>query len=146
MADIFESSLPDVAVGDPAEISTGAAREPTTGRVDYISALVDPNTRAISVRIVARNPDDALKKDMYVRVRIQSKRDSTGLLVPASAVLRNDENLPFVYVQDHDGSFSRRRVTLGAQVEQRYEIREGLSAGESVAMEGGLFMQFAESQ
>ncbi len=146
MADVFESSLPDVAVGDPAEITTGGAREPMAGTVDYISALVDPNTRAISVRIVAQNPGDSLKKDMYVRVRIRSKRDTTGFLLPASAVLRNDENLPFVYVQNHDGSFARRPVTLGAQLEQRYEIREGLTAGESVAVEGGLFMQFAESQ
>jgi membrane fusion protein, heavy metal efflux system len=146
MADVFESSLPDVAVGDPAEITAGGARGAMAGTVDYISALVDPNTRAISVRIVARNPGDSLKKDMYVRVRIRSKRDATGVLLPASAVLRNDENLPFVYVQNHDGSFGRRPVTLGAQLEQRYEIRDGLAAGESVAVEGGLFMQFAESQ
>jgi membrane fusion protein, heavy metal efflux system len=146
MADIFESSLPYVSVGDPAEITMGAAREPIAGTVDYISALVDPNTRAISVRIVARNPGDALKKDMYVRVRIRPKRDSTGILLPASAVLRDDENLPFVYVQRADKGFARRHVTLGRQMEQSYQIRDGLSAGERVAMEGGLFMQFAETQ
>ena len=88
----------------PAEITTGASPEAFPGTVDYIAALVDPNTRAISVRIVARNPKRLLKRDLYVSVAIHSKRDSSGLLVPVSAVLRDDENLPFVYVQNADGA------------------------------------------
>jgi cobalt-zinc-cadmium efflux system membrane fusion protein len=146
MANVFESNLPFVAVGDAAEITTGASPEAFPGTVDYIAALVDPNTRAIGVRVVAGNPKRLLKRDLYVNVRVHSKSDSTGLLVPVSAVLRDDENLPFVYVQNADGTFARRRVTLGAQVGERYEIREGVRAGERVVADGGLFMQFAESQ
>jgi cobalt-zinc-cadmium efflux system membrane fusion protein len=146
LANIFESKLPLVAVGDPAEITTAASPEAFPGTVDYIAALVDPSTRAISVRIVVGNPKRVLKKDMYVRIAIRSKGDSSGLLLPVSAVLRDDEKLPFVYVQNADGSFGRRRVTLGSQVGERYEIREGLHAAERVVADGGLFMQFAESQ
>jgi cobalt-zinc-cadmium efflux system membrane fusion protein len=146
MANVFESNLPFVAVGDAAEITTGASPEAFPGTVDYIAALVDPNTRAIGVRVVAGNPKRLLKRDLYVNVRVHSKSDSTGLLVPVSAVLRDDENLPFVYVQNADGTFARRRVTLGAQVGERYEIRGGVRAGERVVADGGLFMQFAESQ
>jgi cobalt-zinc-cadmium efflux system membrane fusion protein len=146
MANIFESSLPFVAIGDAAEITTGASSEAFPGTVDYIAALVDPATRAIAVRIVAGNPKRVLKRDLYVNVSIHSKRDSTGLLLPVSAVLRDDENLPFVYVQNADQTFARRRVTLGAQVGERYEIREGLQTAERVVADGGLFMQFAQSQ
>jgi len=146
MANIFESNLPFVVVGDLAEVTTGASAEAFPGTVDYIAALVDPNTRAIAVRIVARNPRRLLKRDLYVNVRIHSKRESTGLLVPASAVLRDDSNLPFVYVQNADNGFSRRPVTLGAQVGERYEVRAGLVVADHVVSEGGLFMQFAESQ
>ncbi len=146
LANVFESKLPLVAVGDPAEITTGASPEAFPGTVDYIAALVDPNTRAISVRIVVSNPRRVLKKDMYVRIAIHPKSDSSGLLLPVSAVLRDDEKLPFVYVQGADGSFGRRRVTLGSQVGERYEIREGLRPAERVVADGGLFMQFAESQ
>jgi membrane fusion protein, heavy metal efflux system len=146
MANIFESDLASVAVGDPAEVTTGASPEVFSGKVDYIAALVDPSTRAISVRIVAGNPRRLLKKDLYVRVAIHAKGESSGLLLPASAVLRDDERLPFVYVQNADGSFVRRRVTLGSQMGERYEVREGLHAAERVVADGGLFMQFAESQ
>jgi membrane fusion protein, heavy metal efflux system len=146
IANLFESDLAAVEEGDPAEIVTSASVTNLPGRVDYISAIVDPSTRAIGVRVVARNPKDILKKQMYVRVLIHSRHEQTGLLVPASAVLRDDENLPFVYLANADNSFSRRRITLGSRVGDRYETTTGLTAGDQVVVEGGLFLQFMQSQ
>jgi cobalt-zinc-cadmium efflux system membrane fusion protein len=146
MANVFESDLRFVAVGDPATITLDEGGEGRPGRVDYVSALVDPSTRAVAVRVVAKNPTGVLRKDLYVRVAIESRRESTGLLAPVSAVLRDDENLPFVFVAKRDGTFYRRRVTLGARVGDEEEVSSGLVAGDEVVTEGGLFMQFAESQ
>jgi cobalt-zinc-cadmium efflux system membrane fusion protein len=146
MANAFESDLPDVAVGDPADIEPTVGTEKFTGTVDYVGALVDPSTRATAVRIVARNREDFLKRDMYVRVRVHSRRPRRGLLVPVSAVLRDAENLPFVFLAAADSSFARRQVTLGARVGDRVEIASGVAAGEHIIVEGGLFLQFAESQ
>ncbi len=146
MANVFETDLPFVAVGDPATISVGEGGEVRPGKVDYVSALVDPTTRAIAVRVVAKNPTGVLRKDLYVRVAIESRRESTGLLAPVSAVLRDDENLPFVFVAKPDGSFDRRRVTLGPRVGDQEEVASGLAPGDQIVTEGGLFMQFAESQ
>jgi cobalt-zinc-cadmium efflux system membrane fusion protein len=143
MANIFETDLPFVAPGDTARVLTGGPGGPITGRVDYISALVDPTTRAIAVRIVAPNPQEALKRDLYVRVEIQSSRERKGLLVPVSAILRDDENLPFLFVAMPDGTFPRRRVEIGPRMGDRQEITSGLSAGETVVAEGGLFLQTA---
>jgi cobalt-zinc-cadmium efflux system membrane fusion protein len=146
MANLFESDLALVERGDPAEVVTSASRTKLPGTVDYISAIVDPNTRAIGVRVVAKNPKDILKKQMYVRVLIHSRREQTGLLAPVSAVLRDDENLPFVYLVNADGSFSRRRITLGSRVGDRYETTTGLAAGDRVVVESGLFLQFLQNQ
>ncbi len=146
MANLFESDLAFVEKGDPAEILTSASPTKLPGAVDYISAIVDPNTRASGVRVVAKNPKGLLKKQMYVRVLIHSRREQTGLLAPVSAVLRDDENLPFVYLANADGSYSRRRVTLGSRVGDRYEITAGLAATNQVVVEGGLFLQFLQNQ
>jgi cobalt-zinc-cadmium efflux system membrane fusion protein len=153
MANVFESDLPFIAPGDAARVLVEAPGPPIVGKVDYISALVDPNTRAIAVRIVAPNPSGVLKRDLYVRVAIQASRESSGLLVPVSAVLRDDENLPFVFVANADGTFARRRVQIGSRVpaaegaaEDRQEITAGLAPGETLVAEGGLFLQFAENQ
>lgn len=146
MANVFETDLPFVAAGDPATITTGEGGEGLPGKVDYVSALVDPTTRAVAVRVVAKNPTGALRKDLYVRVAIESRGVSTGLLAPVSALLRDDENLPFVFVAKPDGDFYRRRVTLGARVGDEEEVTSGLAAGDEIVTEGGLFMQFAQSQ
>ncbi len=146
MASVFEADLPYVALGDPAEVLSGSSAEPLRGTVTYISAIVDPATRAIAVRVATPNPREVLKRDMYVRVAIQSRQSLTGLLVPVSAILRDDENLPFVYVENADGSFSRRAVTARYRVGDRQEITAGLNPGDRVVVEGGLFMQFAQSQ
>jgi cobalt-zinc-cadmium efflux system membrane fusion protein len=146
MANVFESDLPFAAPGDTARVMTGAPGPAIQGKVDYIAALVDPSTRAVAVRIVAPNPNEVLKRDLYVRAEIESRRESRGLLVPVSAVLRDDENLPILFVANPDGSFARRRVQIGTRVGDRQEITSGLAAGETIVVEGGLFLQFAENQ
>jgi membrane fusion protein, heavy metal efflux system len=146
MARLFGSDLASVSVGDPAEVVTGIDAQTFPGRVDKISALVDPDTRAVTVRVVVENPQHALRKQMYVRVLIHSHDEISGLLIPISAVLRDDENLPFVYVAASDGSFARRHITLGSQVADQYEVPAGLRAGDQVVVSGGLFVQFMQSQ
>ncbi len=146
MANVFESDLASIEVGDTAEIITSAAVKSIPGEVDNISEIIDPNTRSLGIRVVVNNPNGALKKQMYVRVLIHSNRESTGLLVPVSAVLRNDENLPFVYIARADGSFERRGVTLGSRVDDRQEITSGLKAEEQIVVEGALFVQFLQNQ
>jgi len=146
MAQIFGSDLASISLGDSAEVSTGTGADRFPGTVDNISALVDPDTRSVAVRIVVKNPGDVLKKQMYVHVLLRSGRTSTGLLVPVAAILRDDENLPFVYVARSGGSFARRHVTLGYRAGDRYDIAAGLKAGERIVVDGGLFVQFMQSQ
>jgi cobalt-zinc-cadmium efflux system membrane fusion protein len=146
MAQIFGSDLASVTLGDSAEIVTGVGTKTFSGRVDNISALVDPDTRSVNVRIVADNPGNALKKQMYVHVLIQAHQETTGLLVPVSSILRDDENLPFVYVAQSDGSFARQHVTLNHRLGDQYQIDDGVRAGDQIVIEGGLFVQFMQNQ
>ena len=74
MAHLFGSDLGSVSVGDPAEVLTGTASENFAGTVDNISAVVDPDTRSVAVRVVADNPGGALKK-ADVRPRADSFAD-----------------------------------------------------------------------
>jgi cobalt-zinc-cadmium efflux system membrane fusion protein len=146
MAQLFGSTLASVNVGDPVEVETGIATNNFSGTVDNISALVDPTTRSVMVRVVVENPGDFLKKQMYVRVRIQARQESTGLLIPVSAILRDDVNLPFVYVVQPDGSFARRHVTLGYRTGDQYDIPDGLQVGDQIVVDGAIFVQFMQNQ
>ncbi|MFN8570991.1 MAG: efflux RND transporter periplasmic adaptor subunit [Gemmatimonadaceae bacterium] len=146
MASIFESDLAVVQAGEVVEVLTDASTTPLRGRVDYVAALVDPASKATQVRIVVPNTGELLKRDMFVRVRIHANTDRRGILLPAAAVMRDEENLPFVFVGVANGGYARRRVTLGGRSGMQYEITSGLTAGEKVVSDGALFIQFAESQ
>jgi cobalt-zinc-cadmium efflux system membrane fusion protein len=144
MAHIFDADLDAVHVGDSAQV-TGAGRN-LSGTVDNIAAEVDPNTRSIAVRIVVNNPGDFLKRQMYVQVRIQDRQQTSGVLIPVSAIMRDDQNLPYVYVVQADGSFARARVTLGYRSGEQYAIASGLRPGQQVVTDGALFLQFMQQQ
>ena len=114
--------------------------------MENIAALVNPDTRAVVARVAVNNPAGVLKKQMYVRVRITARQESTGLLVPASAILHDDVNLPFVYLADPGGGFARRHVTLGYRTGDQFEITSGLQVGDHVVVDGAIFVQFMQSQ
>jgi cobalt-zinc-cadmium efflux system membrane fusion protein len=146
MAQIFDTDLGSVGVGDRAQVITGIGEHNFAGTVDNVATIVDPDTRSVAVRVVVKNPGHFLKKQMYVRVRIEDNRQSAGLLVPDSAVLRDDENMPFVYVVQRDGSFARRSVTMGQRVADRYLIPTGLRPGDRIVVDGAIFVQFMQNQ
>jgi membrane fusion protein, heavy metal efflux system len=146
MANVFESDVGAVQRGEAAFITTDAAPDTLVGRVDYVADLVDPATKATAVRVVVPNRTRSLRRDMLVRVAIRASRPRTGITIPVAAVLRDDENLPFVYVAGTGGTFERRRVDLGGRVGDRYEVASGLKTGESVVTDGALFLNGASTQ
>jgi cobalt-zinc-cadmium efflux system membrane fusion protein len=146
MAQISGAELASISLGDPADVVTNIASKNFSGTVANISALVNPDTRAVLARVVVENPGGFLKKQMYVSVQIHSRQESTGLVVPVSAILRDDENLPFVYVAQTDGSFARQHVTLGYRAGDQYVIPDGLKSGDRIVADGGIFVQFMQGQ
>lgn len=143
LANVFEADLPFVKVGDPAEVRWNAAAPLLPARVSNIASVVDPNTRAVAVRLEVPNIGQALRRDLYVSVKIRSRVESRGLMVPVSAVLRDEDNLPFVFTAAADGTFARHRVETGARVGDHQEVTSGLAAGDSVVVEGALFLSTA---
>ena len=146
IASVYATDIPLVTSGVPVDIMTDASTKSIRGVVDYVAPIVDPGTKATTVRIVAENPGQLLKRDMFVRLLVHSRQQHSGLLVPVASVLRDDDNLPFVFVAGADSGFVRRRVTLGYRVADRWEVLTGLAAGEKVVANGALFIQFAENQ
>jgi cobalt-zinc-cadmium efflux system membrane fusion protein len=145
-ASVYGADVALVRAGEAVDVIVDGAAKPVSGRVDYVAPIVDPATKATAVRIVAENPGQLLKRDLFVQLRIHAATERRGLLVSSTAVLRDDENLPFVFIAAADGTFLRRRVTLGRHADLRYEILDGLAAGDKVVSNGALFIQFAESQ
>jgi cobalt-zinc-cadmium efflux system membrane fusion protein len=142
---IFDRDLPSVRVGDSVEETNPSINRNFRGAVAYIGASVDPATRTTPVRIVTRNPEGLLKKDMFVDAVIGADNRSNVMVVPASALLRDDKNEPMVYIQVEPGKFAQRPVTIGAQQDGMVAIAGGLTDADQVVSDGSLFIQFAST-
>jgi cobalt-zinc-cadmium efflux system membrane fusion protein len=146
MAQVFGADVARAHVGDTATVNTGDGEAPLAGTVTNVGAVIDPDTRSVSARVQVDNADGVLKRQMYVQVQIQSREQYRGLLIPVSAVLRDDENLPFMYVFAPDGSYARRPVTLGARIGDHSVIPQGLHPGDRVVVDGSIFLHFIQTQ
>jgi cobalt-zinc-cadmium efflux system membrane fusion protein len=142
---IYDRDLESVRIGDTVDATDSSFHKTFHGVVSYIEALIDPATRTTSVRIVTKNPEGLLKKDMFVDAVIHTRSARSVLAVPTSAILRNDENLPFVYVEVEPGKFAQRLINLGVEQGEETEIAGGCKEGEKVVSEGSVFLQFANN-
>ena len=145
LVNVYQQDLPFIRSGDSAEINSEAYPQTFRGKISYVSPSLDASTRTLQARIVVQNPGGKLKKDMYVTATIQAGVVNNALTVPDAAVLRDTENMPFVYVQTASNEFARRLVTLGDANNGRTQITSGLKEGENVVGNGSLFLQFKNS-
>jgi multidrug efflux pump subunit AcrA (membrane-fusion protein) len=142
---IFDRDLPSVRLGDTVEESNPAFAQKFHGVLSYIGSMVDAATRTTPVRIVTQNPAGLLKKDSFIDAVIHTRTQKNVLTVPVSAVLHNEQNEPFVYLEMQPGKFAQRLITVGAQQNDQQEILSGLKPGDNVVSEGSVFLQFANS-
>jgi cobalt-zinc-cadmium efflux system membrane fusion protein len=145
LANLYQGDLAFVKTGDDVVVQTDAYPESFHGKISYVSAALDPNTRTLQARIVVDNPGEKLKRDMYCTVTVTAGVIPNAIGVPDAAVLRDDENQPFVYVTAGSNQFGRRAVEIGESQNGRTQILKGLSVGDKVVGDGSLFLQFANS-
>jgi membrane fusion protein, heavy metal efflux system len=145
LANVYQADLAAVRSGQDVVVTTDAYPESFHGRISYVSPAVDPTTRTLQARIVVDNPGEKLKKDMYCTVTVTAGVMSNVVAVPDSAVLRDDNNQPFVYVATGANQFGRRDVETGNSQSGQTQILKGISIGERVVGDGSLFLQFANS-
>jgi cobalt-zinc-cadmium efflux system membrane fusion protein len=91
LADVFEADLARIRVGSPVavEVISSPGRR-FEGRVDWISAAIDPATRTAKVRCTIDNSDRLLRPEMYATVSI-AVPGRRALAIPRGAVLRQGE-------------------------------------------------------
>jgi RND family efflux transporter MFP subunit len=144
-ADLYESELPFVKVGQPASVTLPYVGEKArSAKVAYLYPYVDAKTRTVKARLEFANADLSLRPDMYVNVEIQAERRSDVLSVPAEAVL-NSGDKQTLFVALGAGKYAPRVVKTGVQSDNgMVEIIAGVNEGEKVVT-SAQFMLDSES-
>jgi cobalt-zinc-cadmium efflux system membrane fusion protein len=145
LADVYESDVPLLRVGQPVEVRVAAyPKEVFTARIAYINPSVDPATHRVAVRGVIENRGQRLKPDMFASFRIVTRSEILALAVPLNAII-HEGNRASVWVAQAGNQFVKREVTIGLEQDGYAQIVNGLRSGEQVAAEGSLFLTNAAS-
>lgn len=105
------------------------------GELDFVDNSINPATGTIRVRASFENADGYLIPGMFAHLKIASSPSFDGILIDEKAVGTNLTN-KFVLVLDADNKVVYRPVVLGDKVGGMRLIKSGLSAGESIVVNG----------
>jgi Cu(I)/Ag(I) efflux system membrane fusion protein len=139
LADVYESEIPSVRTGQTARMTLSYLLGRTwTGKVTFISPVVNPDSRTVSVRLEFDNPDRTLKPEMFAEVVLERSLGSV-VAVPEGAVMSTGTR-SLVFVDKGEGRFEPREVEPGAKVDRWWEIHEGLTPGERVVTQANFLI------
>jgi cobalt-zinc-cadmium efflux system membrane fusion protein len=133
-----------VSRGDVVEfIPVGRTDTRETATVLTSVPEVDAATRTLTIR-AAIDPaaEETLYPGVFVEGTLTHGDPRSAPSVPESAVIRVGSN-DVVFVQTGPSTFVARPVGLGLFNGTRYEVREGVSVGEEVAVQGVFFLKSA---
>jgi cobalt-zinc-cadmium efflux system membrane fusion protein len=127
--------LPKLKDGTFRLTAKGYPNREFSARLLSVGAMVDPQTRTLSVLAQTDNPDELLKLGMFVQIMLNSSTSEQLLTVPAKAVIEI-ETEKYVFVPsgkhaDHE-EFTLRPVEVGRPCGDRVEIKSGLRDGDKV--------------
>lgn len=108
------------------------------GKVLFVSAVIEPDSRRNKIRIAFANQDYALKPNMFATVTLTGPAQSQVVL-PSSALLMNNDRTT-VFVATAPWTFERRTVETTLEEGPSVAIRSGVAAGEQVVVKGGILL------
>jgi membrane fusion protein, heavy metal efflux system len=132
ICDVYENDLPNVSVGDIAEIRLNAYPDRVLkGTVNNIGAVLDPNIRTAKVRIEVANPG-IVRLGMFVTATFRGQTKEVHTVVPASAILHLHDR-DWIYVPAPDGKFRRVEVVGGDPLpNDLQQIKSGIKPAQQV--------------
>jgi HlyD family secretion protein len=130
----------DIKVGAPATMTPSDGSEPATGRVVVVSPATDLNSTTVQVWVQADNPGERLRAGQSVHVAIIAATIDGATLVPASAILADEEGATIVKVVDDKNVSHDRPVQVGAREPEMVQVT-GVEPGERVIKEGGVGLE-----
>lgn len=142
LADIYESDIPGLELGDSASLSIEGVEGRRSAAVAFVPPTVEEATRTLRIRFDLDNQDRTIRPGTFATVELDIEL-GRSLAVPEAAVIHAGRQSIVFAVQGE--RIEPRNVELGAVVEGFYAVKSGVIAGESVAV-GAQFLIDSESR
>lgn len=138
--DVYEHDSAQVKLGQTVYLEFTALPDlELRSKLDFISPVLNPESRTLKVRTTIQNPEGMLKPGMIAEAVIVVKKDGLALVVPRSAIIDTGKR-KVVWLKVDDQSFKAHVVDTGFESQGFVEITEGLNEGDEVVVEGNFLL------
>jgi membrane fusion protein (multidrug efflux system) len=111
-----------------------------TGSINITNRQIDPSTGSFLVQAIFPNPNRLLRPGQFVKVRLQKDLYPDAIVVPQQAI-NQLQNKYQVFVIDDSSKLQPKLITVGNRVGSNWIVKEGLNAGEQVAIIGSMMLR-----
>lgn len=140
MANVSESDISKIQLGYDAEVRTlGFPDKVYKGKIDKIFNAIDPETKAMKVRVRIPNENFQLKPEMMATVNVIFTEKQSLIAVPSSSIIF-DKSKNWVMVYKDRQNIETRNVEVYRQLGAVTYLLNGLLPGEKVISKNGLFV------
>lgn len=140
IANVNESDINQVKLGIDAAVTTlSDPGKVFQGKVDKIFNIIDPETKAMKVRIKLDNKGYLLKPEMRATIKLSYTENQQMLTVPSSALIF-DKSKSFIMIFKDRNNIETRQVEVFRQVAGTAYISSGLQESEKVITENQLLI------
>jgi len=133
---VSESEISRLAAGTNASIVVPALQETIHGKISIINPQADATTRSFTVKVRLANPNGKLLPGMLANIKIITDRKLDALTVPVDAVVRDAEEITYVFVVDAKNRAIRKRVVINGLLKNEIIVSEGLHIGDRIITQG----------
>jgi cobalt-zinc-cadmium efflux system membrane fusion protein len=125
---VYPKDASKIKPGLKVLISAVGTENVADGVIQYVTPVVDIQTRRIIARVVLPNKNGIWRPGTFVKAHVVVGKGDEGVVVEKSAVqILNDKNV--VFVQHEPGSFKPVEVTVGESDSRLIRITGGLNTG-----------------
>ncbi len=133
-----EQAARSVQKGQSVEIEVPAIDQTFRAKVVFVSDTIQPETRTVAIRTQVDNAKRELKPQMLANLRISGVTKKVAV-VPATALVRENDR-DHVFVKTMLNTFRLTPVELGAAVNGMRPVIKGLTAGQTIIIDGGFHL------
>ena len=139
VAGVPERYAGDIEKGTNVQIRFQSARlGERTGTVTFVGSAIDPDSRTFTIEATIPNEERTIKPEMVTQVRLDRTTINDALVIPRSAVVRDEAGTHVYTIERADtAAVARKRdIVLGPSTGARVAIESGLQTGDEVVVVG----------
>ncbi|NLR77415.1 efflux RND transporter periplasmic adaptor subunit [Chitinophaga eiseniae] len=132
-----ESEVGALKQGTIAQVFIPTLHDSIPGKITIINPQADATSRTYSVKIKLNNTGGQLLPGMLADIRLHTGASTAAITIPATAVVRDADDLIYVFVANAQSKAVRKRISVGALTgKNEVVVTSGLTDGEQVIVAG----------